>query len=168
MPTSLLLELETAPQVAEGLEYVERLVHADAGKVGRAVEGMRGSAHLFENAWRQIVMAVAKGQTLEMHGARSQLLAAFEKRLRLLKDTHAVASWLLKRGARDIPDPDGLLPEIAGMERLKAGTLDRWHTEDDLEDLAARDFPLTTADLHQIGPMRRAPASYYAEESKPF
>jgi hypothetical protein len=168
MSASVLLELETTPQVAESLEYVENLVHADTGKVGRAMEGMTGSAQLFENAWRQFVIAVANGQTLEMQGARSQLLAAFEKRLRLLKDTHAVASWLLKRGVADIPDPDILLPEIVGMERLKAGAFDRWQTADDLEDLAARDYPLSTADLDQIGPTRRSPASFYAEESKPF
>jgi hypothetical protein len=45
---------------------------------------------------------------------------------------------------------------------------DRWQTADDLEDLAARDYPLTTADLDQIWPQRRPPESYYAEESEPF
>src|SRR5262245_29066565 len=121
----LLEDLETTPQVAESFEYVENLVLADAIKVGRAVTGMSGTAKLFENAWRRIVVAVANGQTIEMQAARSQLLAAFEKRLRLLKDTHALASWMLKRGA-DIPDPDVLLQEIAGMDRLEAHTFDRW------------------------------------------
>ena len=45
------------------------------------------------------------------------------------------------------------------MERLKARVFDRWQTAEDLEDLAARDYPLTTADLDQIGPHRRPPAS---------
>jgi hypothetical protein len=58
--------------------------------------------------------------------------------------------------------------EIDGQERFKADVLDRWQTADDLEDLAARDYPLTTADLDRIGPQRRPPESYYAEESKPF
>ena len=65
-------------------------------------------------------------------------------------------------------DPDFLLPEIDGMERLKTRVFDRWQSADDLEDLAARDYPLTTADLDQIGPQRRTPASWYAEEGKPF
>ena len=38
-----------------------------------------------------------------------------------------------------------------------------------LGDLAAMVAPgVTTADLDRIGPHRRPPASYYAEESKPF
>lgn len=164
MPANLLEELETTPQVTESLEYVEHLVHADAGKVGQAVKGMTGSAHMFESIWQRIVVAVAKGQTVEMQGARSRLLAAFEKRLRLLKDAHAVASWMRERGSEEIPDPDVLLQDIAGMERLKGSVFDCWQSADDLEDLAARDYPLTTADLDQIGPTLRPPASFYAEE----
>ena len=60
------------------------------------------------------------------------------------------------------------MPEITGMERLKAGVFDKWQSADDLEDLAARDYPLTTADLDRIGPQHRPAASYYAEDSKPF
>ncbi len=54
------------------------------------------------------------------------------------------------------------------MERLKANVLDLWQTADDLEDLAARDYPLTTADLERIVPQRVPAASWYAEDSKPF
>ena len=79
-----------------------------------------------------------------------------------------MACWLRKMGHAEAPDPDALLPEIAGLERLKATVFDRWQTADDLEDLAARDYSLTSADLERIGPQRRPPASFYAEESKPF
>jgi hypothetical protein len=65
-------------------------------------------------------------------------------------------------------DPDLLVPEIATLESLKAQVFDRWQSIEDLEDLAARDYPLTTAELDTIGPPRRPPASYYREESKPF
>jgi hypothetical protein len=75
---------------------------------------------------------------------------------------------LHKLGRVGVPSPDILATEIAGMERLKVGVFDLWQTADDLEDLAARDYPLTTADLDRIGPHRQPPASYYAEESKPF
>ncbi|MCI0380525.1 MAG: hypothetical protein L0215_23305 [Gemmataceae bacterium] len=54
------------------------------------------------------------------------------------------------------------------MERLKARVFDLWQTAEDLEDLAARDYPLSTADLDKIGPQHRPPASFYADESKPF
>lgn len=103
-----------------------------------------------------------------MQAARPRLLSAFDKRLSLLQHTHALAIWLRKLGRADVPDPDVLLPEIGSMERLKASVFDQWQTADDLEDLCARDYPLTTAELDQIGPHRRPPASFYAEESKPF
>jgi hypothetical protein len=96
------------------------------------------------------------------------LLSAFAKRLDLLKHAHSLLTRLHNLGRTDIPAPDILLPEIAGMEQLKARVFDRWQSADDLEDLAARDYPLTTADLDQIGPHRRPPASWYTEESKPF
>ena len=103
-----------------------------------------------------LVAAVANG-TAQIQAARLRLLSAFEKRLRLLKQTHALAAWLSEPGRADVPDPDVLLPEIARMERLKASVFDRWQTAEDLEDLAARDYPLTTADLDQIGPHHRPP-----------
>jgi len=168
MPESFLLELETAHEVAESLEYIEGLMDVDVRKVGWAVEGLKGSSQLFENIWRRIVIDVANGKTTEMQTARPGLQSAFEKRLSLLKDTHTVATWLTKRCLEGVPDPDELLPAIVGMERLKARVFDQWQTADNLEDLAARDYPLTTADLDKIGPLRQPPASYYAEESKPF
>lgn len=171
MPEDLLLELETVPPVTGSLETIEDLAREamrHAVQVGLAVEGMKGSALTFEKIWRRIVTEVAKGQTAEIQAARPGLLGAFDKRLGLLKDTHALATWLRKLGSTEVPAPDVLLPEIAGMERLKTSVFDRWQTAEDLEDLAARDYPLTTADLDQIGPQRRPPASFYAQEPKPF
>jgi hypothetical protein len=97
-------------------------------------------------------MDVAKGQTTEVQAARPHLVNAFEKRFRQLQETHTLATWLANLGRPTVPSPDILLPEIDGMKRLKAVVFDRWQTPDDLEDLAARDYPLTTADLDRIGP----------------
>ncbi len=168
MPEDLLLQLETAAPVAESLENIADLVRIILRELGWAVEGMKGSALTFEKAWQRIVVDVAQGQTAKIQAARPQLLGAFLKRLSQLKDTHALATWLARRGRGDGPDPDTLLPEIVGLERLKASVFDRWQSAEDLEDLAARDYPLTTTDLDQIGPQRQPPASYYASESKPF
>jgi hypothetical protein len=171
MPDDLLLELESAAPAAgsfKSIEDLEREALRYADQVGLAVEGMKGSAVTFEDIWRRIIIDVAKGQTTKMHAARPRLSSAFEKRLSLLKHTHALAKWLRELGRADVPDPDVLLPQIAGMERLKASVFDHWQTADDLEELAARDYPLTTTDLDQTGPQRRPPAAYYAEESKPF
>ena len=173
MPEGLLLEeLENAAPVAESLEKLEEIwdvLRVAAGEMGRVAERMNGrTAVLFENAWRRIVTNVAKGQTAEMQAARPRLLSAFEKWLGLLRQAHALLTRYHKRGWTELPNPDVLLPEIAGMERLKARVFDHWQSAEDLEDLAARDYPLPTADLDQIGPQRRPPESWYAEESKPF
>jgi hypothetical protein len=168
MPDDLLLELDTAAPVADRLENIEDLVRVVVREVGWAVEGMKGSQATFESIWRRIIADVANGRTAEMHAARLRLFTAFEKRLDLLNQTHTVATWLRKLGRAEVPDPDVLLPEIRGMERLKAEVFDRWQTAEDLEDLAARDYPLTTADLDQIGPQQRPPASYHAGDGKPF
>jgi hypothetical protein len=168
MPEDLLLELETAPPVAGSLETIADLVRVVRREVGRAMDSMEGSARTFENTWQRLVRDVAKGHTAQIQALRPRLHGALEKRLALLKQTHSFATWLRKPGAVDVTDPDTLLTEIAGLEQLQRRVFDRWQTADDLEDLAARDYPLTTADLDQIGQNRRPPASYYAEESKPF
>lgn len=168
MPESLLLEeLESTNGVAESLEKVEEILRDAAQVAGQTAEKMKGMALAFENAWRKIVTRVAKGQTAEMQAERSGLLSCFEKRIGLLKQAHALLTDLHNQGRTHL-DADFLLPEMAGMERLKARVFDLWQSAEDLEDLAARDYPLTTADLDQIGPQRRPPASWYAEESKPF
>jgi hypothetical protein len=169
MPEALLLEkLESADWVAESLEKIEDALRDARRVAGHTAEKMKGTALAFENVWQKIVTNVAKGQTAEMQAAQPGLLSDFTKWLDLLKRTHTLLTGLHKHGRTDIPDPDFLLPEIAGMERLKARVFDRWQSAEDLEDLAARDYPLTTADLDQIGPQRRPPASWYTEESKPF
>jgi hypothetical protein len=172
MPEGLLLEeLENAAPVAGSLEHLEEIwgtLRGVAGTLGRVAECMSGTALRFENAWRQVVTNVAKGQTAEMQAARPRLLSAFENWLGLLKQAHALLTRYHKRGWTELPNPDVLLPEIAGMERFKARVLGPWQSAEDLEDLAARDYSLTTADLDQIGPHRRPPESWYAEESKPF
>ena len=168
MPEDVLLELETAASAAGSLQNIEDLVRVMSREAASAVEGMKGSAQQFEEAWQRIVVDVAMGQTTVMHAARPRLLNALESRLKLLKESHTVADWLRKLGWAEVPDPVGLLADIFCLERLKANVFDRWQTAEDLEDLAARDYPLTTADLEQIGPQHRPPASFYAEESKPF
>jgi hypothetical protein len=172
MPEGLLLEeLENTTPVAGGLEKLEEIwdaLRGVAGKVGWVAERMTGTALRFESAWRQTVANVAKGQTAEMQAARPRLLSAFENWLGLLRQAHVLLTRFHKRGWTELANPDALLPEIAGMERLKARVFDHWQSADDLEDLAARDYPLTTADLDQIGPQRRPPGPWYAEESKPF
>src|SRR5205085_10751742 len=101
MPEDLLQELETTAPVPGGLEQIEDLVLVHVNDVARAVEGMKGSLRAFETIWRRMIFDVANGQTLLIQAARPQLLNALDKRLRLLKLTHALATWLRKLGRPD-------------------------------------------------------------------
>jgi len=166
MPEDLLLELE--PPAATSLEEIAEFIILRQQDIVRAVVEMKGSARLFENAWERLIVEVARGQTAEIHAARPRLLSAFEKRLTRLKFYYALVTLLQQFERTEAPDPEILLAEISAMSRLKTSVFDRWQTADDLEELAARDFPLTTAELDRIGPQRRPPASWYKEESKPF
>jgi len=166
MPEDLLLELE--PPAATSLEEIAEFIILRQQDIVRAVVEMKGSARLFENAWERLIVEVARGQTAEIHAARPRLLSAFEKRLTRLKFYYALVTLLQQFERTEAPDPEILLAEISAMSRLKTSVFDRWQTADDLEELAARDFPLTTAELDRIGPQRRPPASSYKEESKPF
>jgi len=168
MPLDLLETLEIPATAAGGLGDIEDLVRIAMRQLGVAVEGLKGSAFLFEKAWKRIVLAVADGHTTEIQAARPRFAAAFAERLRLLKEAYDIATKFQKLGSVDVPVPEILLPEIAGMEWLKATVLDHWQSGEDLEDLAARDYPLTTADLDRIGPQCKPPASWYEEEAKPF
>ena len=154
--------------LAESLERIEDALRGAMQEAGRIAERMKGTALTFENAWRQIVTNVAKGQTAEMHAGRPHLLNDFAKRFDLLKQAHTLLAAYHKEGLMELPDPDVLLAELAGMERLKARVFDPWQTAENLEDLAARDYPLTTADLDRVGPQHRPPASWYTEEGKLF
>jgi hypothetical protein len=168
MQGNQLLEMEPNAPVTKHLENIDDLLRVMVRDMTLAVEGMKGSACAFENIWGQIIRDVARGKTTEMQAARARLLSAFTKRLDQLIETTKLATWLIGLGRKDVPEPAELAQEISGMERLKASVFDQWETTEDLEDLAARDYPLTTADLDKIGPQRRPPASFYAEESKPF
>src|SRR5688500_6309661 len=122
MPEDLLLELEKSAPAAESLSNIQGIGHEPMrheDTVAPAIEGMQGSAVQFERIWAEIVIEVAKGQTTAMQASRPRVLQAFEKRLRMLKDTHAVATWLRTLGSTQVPDPDVLLGEITRMERLK-------------------------------------------------
>lgn len=166
MSKDLLLELETALPVAESLENIEDLVRVLIRQAGLAVEGMRGSARAFENTWQSIVLDVAKGQTAEMQTARSRLLDCFETRLRQLKHTRALVTFIASLGKADLPSPDALVPEIEGMERLKDRVFDRWQSADDLEKLAVEYYPLTQARLVSIASIHKPPIEWYQGEEE--
>jgi hypothetical protein len=165
MPEDLLLELEAAP-VAGRLENIEDLMRVVVREVGGAVEDMKESARTFESAWQRLIVEVAKGKTAEIQADRTRLLDLFNKQLGRLKQTHSLAAWLKNLGGANVPDPDVLLPEIAGMERLKTSVLDRWQSADDLEKLAAAHYPLSQTRLQQIASAHAPPAEWYQGEEE--
>ena len=166
MIDGMLLELERAVPVATNLENIEDLVRVLVRQASGTVEGMKGSARAFENIWQSIIVDVAKGQTAEMQAARPRLLSYFETRLSQLKHTHALVACLAVLGRSDLPDSDVLVPEIDGMERLKARVFDRWHSADDLEKLAVEHYPLAQSRLEQIAASQAPPLEWYQGEEE--
>jgi hypothetical protein len=174
MPESLLSgqkplasAMDNLERLEEQAEVYDRLLRVFVREVRRLVEDAIHSVEELEAVWQDRVKEVAQGQMARVHAQRENLLAELQLRLDRLKRSHRLATGLRKWG-EEAPDPDILLPIIARLERLKTRVFDRWQTIEDLEDLAARDYALTTADLDRIGPERRPPASWYAEEGKPF
>lgn len=166
MPEELLLEeLETADSLLENLEKIDDALRYNARALGLFLERMKGTALAFENAWRKIIINVAKGKTAEMQAERTGVLNDFETRLDILKKGHASLTSQYKGGWTDL-DPDFLLSEIATMERLKARVLDRWQSTEDLERLAVEHYPLSQAQLEQIAATQAPPASWYEGEEE--
>ncbi len=168
MPGDLLLERENTEELAECLERVRDDLRGIQRDVGRIAVRMQGTANWFETVWRQIVVNVANGQTEAMQAERPRLLERHAKRFALLRQAHLLIDQYHKEDESQQPEPDLLLSELADMERFKTRVLDRWLTAEDLEDLAARDYPLNARDLERVGSQRRPSASWYSEEGKPF
>lgn len=166
MPDDLLLELETAAPIEGNLENIEDLLRVMIREVGAAVAGMKGLAHTFETTWQNLIVEVAKGHIDEMQAARSELLSSFETRFSQLKRTHALVTWLSSLGRGNLPDPDLLMPEIKGMEQLKARVFDRWQSADDLEKLAVEHYPLSQARLDKIAATHAPPTEWYQGEEE--
>ena len=163
MPEDLLLELECPITVAGRLENIEDLMRVVIREVGWAVEGMRGSSLAFENAWQRIAKDVARGRAPEIHDGRSSFVEAFELRLNQIRGAHRLASSLRSLDREDVPDPDVLLTEIAGLERLKVNVIDRWRTVDDLEELAVEHYPLSASRLEALAASHPPPQAWFEE-----
>lgn len=97
--------------------------------------------------WWELHLRVARGESLTPEERN-----LYEATLRQLDESERLPHLNDAKVARD-----NLHRHEAERARLE-----------DLEDLGARDYSLTTADLDRIGPHHRPPASFYVDESKPF
>jgi hypothetical protein len=163
MPEDLLLGLESAVPVAGRLANIDDLMRVVIRELGWAMEDMVGSALVFENAWRRIIKDIARGQSPAIHAARPSLVETLELRLDHIRSTHRLAASLRGLGREDVPNPDVLLAEIAGLERLKASVFDRWQTLDDLEALAVEYYPLSASRLEALATSHPPPQTWYDE-----
>lgn len=84
-----------------------------------------------------------------------------------------------RRGLDIFPKASALLPhEISGMddmrhafakiERLHARLVARWHTDEDLEDIAAEELAPTAEQLDAVAARHGFPQAWYDEDSRPF
>lgn len=143
-------------------ELSDRLRCLYAEEVSRLVRGVIGSAALFEEIWRQCVQGAARGETEEIQAQRESLRQGFTLRLDLLRRAGTMAGQVNGSASAELAN------EIGRMERLQERVFDKWKTAEDLEDLAARDYPLSRAELDRIGATRQPPQSWYEEQSTPL
>src|SRR4051794_19515285 len=82
-------------------------------EVRRLVNGLVGSAELFEGAWQRCVQAAARGETATVQAQRDLLKGSLARRLELLRRASALA------GLADGGLAGSLADEMARLKRLQ-------------------------------------------------
>jgi hypothetical protein len=173
MSVDLLQKLEAMPRGVDPAEIekqgsvLDQMRIAHVHDVAAAVVALKGSEAHFKEIWRQLVLVVAQGRIVEAHAVRPHLLASIDKCLNWLKRIRARAVDLQAMGGREAtPDPEELLPDIVGLERLKADLFDRWQSPEDLELLAVNHYPLSKSHLEDIATSHPPAPEWYTEEEE--
>jgi len=168
MTEELLIDLKPAEDAAADLQHLqaqvdalERVRQALPGEARRLVEGLRGSADQFEQAWQRCVRAVVAGQTEKVQARRERFLDALRARLTFLGEARRLVELACRLSAANgPPTPDDLQEQIVRLEQLKSAVFDRWQTADDLEELAVESYPLSQERLQQLARQHQPPQSW--------
>ena len=166
MPENLLLEPETAPQVAEGFDYIKALVHVDA----QSGLGGRGHERIGSSVREYLATHCHQcGQRPNGGNARStsRFLIAFEKRSACSRTRIPSPFGSPNEAWRESLTPIYSCRKSSDMERFKSA-----YSTNGERPTTWRIWPLALpADdgrTRQNRALRQPPDSYYAEESKPF
>ncbi len=117
-------------------------------------------------AWRQECENFMRGDKPRPDPAETKnLLGSLLEASRRGFDVFPKASALL---SHEITGMDDLRHALAKIERLHARLLARWHTLEDLEDIAAEELAPTAEQVDAVMARHGFPQAWYDEDSKPF
>jgi hypothetical protein len=117
-------------------------------------------------AWRQECEGVMRGDKPAPDPATTKnLLRSLLEASRSGIDVFRQASAI---GSTQIPALNALHEALAKVERLHARLVSRWHTSEDLEDIAAEELAPTAEQLDAVAAEYGFPQAWYDEDGKPF
>ncbi len=144
----------------DALEQMQRTVGAESEKLaGRLV----GSSQDLLEQWARMCQEALADQAEAVHERRGKFLDAIASCSSSLKRLHG----LVRGGHRDTAG-GALLADIAALDKLHAKLTNRWHTAEDLEDLAAESLANPPEKLEAVRKKYGFPEGWYAQDSKPF
>jgi hypothetical protein len=122
-----------------------------------------------QKAWKGLCEEVYAGRAEKAQAAQ----ADFEERLTRSVAVLKQACDQLEEAAQHLgptaPSADEPRRHLAELMMLREGTVARWKTQEDLEDLAAQEYPLSRADLQQLAKDHPVPPEWLArEEPRPW
>lgn len=117
-------------------------------------------------AWRQECESVMRGDMPTSDAATTKnllrsLLEASRSGLGVFHQASAI-------GLHQVPSLAALDQALAKIERLHARLVSRWHTPEDLEDIAAEELAPTAEQLDAVAAKYGFPQAWYDEDGKPF
>ncbi len=112
--------------------------------------------------WKQTCEVVYSGRAEEAHARRPQVERELRHSLLLLTRVCRQLEECERLGAG--APPGDIRKQLAELERFEARVLAPWKTVEDLEDLAAQDFPLSGAQLEAVAKRHPAPAEWLRQD----
>ncbi|MFO0844066.1 MAG: hypothetical protein U0797_16975 [Gemmataceae bacterium] len=139
---------------------------AYAKEVQEAVGGILGAATEFDRGLRLIGEEVLKGQTAAAHALRERFLAAFEDRLRLLREARELVRSAVRFQEGGLPEVGQLEAEAEALERRLKNVAARWLPGDpeSLEYFVAEELTPPAEKLKALAASHPPPQSWYDEE----
>ena len=168
MPEELLIDLDEGKgfdATLGGLEGLRRLFVEQARSVLDLVIPFPSQVR---QRWGQLCRAVAAGHLEQVHRLRPEFSAWVETRLSHLKDAQRLASKAAVLEDAELPGSAELPRLIRELERFRDRVFSAWKTPEDLEDLAAADYPLPASRLEALCRHYPPPPDWCQQEDKPF
>jgi hypothetical protein len=118
--------------------------------------------------WRHWSLVGMAGHAEEVQAQRDRFLCFVNSRLDQVKRMGDLVDRVSQIEKRPLPEADELRAVADELRKLKADIFDKWVTLEDLEDLLAAQFPLSSAQLEALGQKYQPSTAWYAQDTKPF